>query len=593
RLYRTGDLARFLPDGRLEYLGRIDTQVKIRGFRMELGEIEAALAALPGVRESLVMAREDEPGEKRLVAYLVFAAEHPAQDAAQLRTALSRSLPDFMLPAAYVSLDHFPLTPNGKIDRKALPHPSQAAGALQLASASQYVAPRTSIEERLAAIWAQVLHLEQIGVHDNFFTVGGDSIRAVSLLSRAKAQGLEFALVDLFTHQTIANLAQALTLSDISVLPQTFDLSLSEHDSARLPADVEDAYPLTALQLGMVYHNEQASEDASLYHDVFSYRFGVPAWNEAVLRRVLDAMTRRHPVLRTAFDLEHFEEPLQLVRAEAQVPLTVIDISMHDEARQEQLLADFMEAERRAAVSLDKAPLLRVFIHVRDEQEIQYTLSFHHAILDGWSVASLNTELFQSYLAVLSGDETSLTAPPLARTPRSAVEAERGALASEAHRGFWREFLDGHTFSALPPAETQAETTTSQHVLGVEIDAGIRARLAATANALGVPMRSVLLAAHLRVLSMLAGKPDVTTGLVSNVRQEQADGEKVLGLFLNTLPLRQTLAPMSWAELIRQTFGTELKVIRHRHYPYFQLQLENDRQALYEVAFNYVNFHVY
>ncbi|WP_029951475.1 condensation domain-containing protein, partial [Burkholderia sp. A1] len=544
----------------------IDTQVKIRGFRMELGEIEAALAALPGVRESLVMAREDEPGEKRLVAYLVFAAEHPAQDAAQLRTALSRSLPDFMLPAAYISLDHFPLTPNGKIDRKALPHPSQAAGALQLASASQYVAPRTSIEERLAAIWAQVLHLEQIGVHDNFFTVGGDSIRAVSLLSKARAQGLEFALVDLFTHQTIANLAQALTLSDISVLPQTFDLSLSEHDSARLPADVEDAYPLTALQLGMVYHNEQASEDASLYHDVFSYRFGVPAWNEAALRRVLDAMTRRHPVLRTAFDLEHFEEPLQLVRAEAQVPLTVIDISMHDEARQEELLADFMEAERRATVSLDKAPLLRVFIHVRGEQEIQYTLSFHHAILDGWSVASLNTELFQSYLAVLSGDETSLAAPPLARTPRSAVEAERGALASEAHRGFWREFLDGHAFSALPAPD---------------------------ANALGVPMRSVLLAAHLRVLSMLAGKLDVTTGLVSNVRQEQADGEKVLGLFLNTLPLRQTLAPMSWAELIRQTFGTELKVIRHRHYPYFQLQLENDRQALYEVAFNYVNFHVY
>ncbi|NIF64930.1 amino acid adenylation domain-containing protein, partial [Burkholderia sp. Cy-647] len=569
------------------YLGRIDTQVKIRGFRMELGEIEAALAALPGVRESLVMAREDEPGEKRLVAYLVFAAEHPAQDAAQLRTALSRSLPDFMLPAAYVSLDHFPLTTNGKIDRKALPHPSQSVAELD------YVAPRTPIEERLAAIWAQVLRLDRISIHEGFFTAGGDSIRAVSLLSKARAQGLEFALVDLFTHQTIANLAQALTLSDISVLPQTFDLSLSEHDSARLPADVEDAYPLTALQLGMVYHNEQASEDASLYHDVFSYRFGVPAWDETTLRRVLDAMTRRHPVLRTAFDLEHFEEPLQLVHAEAQVPLTVIDISMHDEARQEQLLAEFMEAERRAAVSLDKAPLLRVFIHVRGEQEIQYTLSFHHAILDGWSVASLNTELFQSYLAVLSGDETSLTAPPLARTPRSAVEAERGALASEAHRGFWREFLDGHAFSALPAPDAPLEANAVQRAFTARLDDSVRARLGSVANSLGVPVRSVLLAAHLRVLSMLAGKLDVTTGLVSNVRQEQADGEKVLGLFLNTLPLRQTLAPMSWAELIRQTFGTELKVIRHRHYPYFQLQLENDRQALYEVAFNYVNFHVY
>ncbi|MGN4113076.1 AMP-binding protein, partial [Burkholderia gladioli] len=155
RLYRSGDLARFLPDGTLEYLGRIDTQVKIRGFRIELGEIEAALSALPGVRETLVMAREDEPGEKRLVAYFVADAAHAQHDVADLRAELSRTLPDFMLPAAFVALERFPLTANGKIDRKALPRPAQTVDA------QQYVAPRTSIEERLAAIWAQVLHLDR------------------------------------------------------------------------------------------------------------------------------------------------------------------------------------------------------------------------------------------------------------------------------------------------------------------------------------------------------------------------------------------------------------------------------------------------
>ncbi|MGN3967588.1 condensation domain-containing protein, partial [Burkholderia gladioli] len=190
-------------------------------------------------------------------------------------------------------------------------------------------------------------------------------------------------------------------------------------------------------------------------------------------------------------------------------------------------------------------------------------------------------------------DASELELAPLARTPRSAVESERGALASETHREFWRNTLSGHSFSGLPPAEPGAGPDIGRPELRVTVDGSLRASLQTVANGLGVPMRSVLLAAHLRVLSMLSGKLDVTTGLVSNVRQEQDDGEKVLGLFLNTLPLRQELKPSSWAELIRQTFGTELEVIRHRHYPYFQIQLDNDRSALYEVAFNYVNFHVY
>ncbi|PRE81688.1 amino acid adenylation domain-containing protein [Burkholderia gladioli] len=587
RLYRSGDLARFLRDGTLEYLGRIDTQVKIRGFRIELGEIEAALSALPGVREALVMAREDEPGEKRLVAYFVVDDTEAASDTATLRAGLSRTLPDFMLPAAFVALERFPLTANGKIDRKALPRPAQTVDT------RQYVAPRTSIEERLAAIWAQVLHLDRVGIHDNFFAVGGDSIRAVSVLSKAKAQGLEFALVDLFTRQSIANLAQALTLDEVSVAQEAAALSLSAADQARLPAGIEDAYPLTYLQRGMVYHNQQASEDASIYHDVFSYRFGVPAWDEAKLRLALDAMTRRHPVLRTSFDFDRFDEPMQLVHAEGRVPLSVIDLSGQDEAEQARVIAEFVEAERKTRVALEVAPLLRVFIHVRGADEIQYTLSFHHAILDGWSVASLNTELFAAYLELLDGDASELELAPLAHTPRSVVESERGALASEAHREFWRNTLSGHSFSGLPPAEPGAGPDIARPELRVTVDGSLRASLQSVANGLGVPMRSVLLAAHLRVLSMLSGKLDVTTGLVSNVRQEQDDGEKVLGLFLNTLPLRQELKPSSWAELIRQTFGTELEVIRHRHYPYFQIQLDNDRTALYEVAFNYVNFHVY
>ena len=587
RLYRTGDLARFLPDGKLEYLGRIDSQVKIRGFRIELGEIEAALSTMPSVRQALVLAREDEPGEKRLVAYLVFDKDHAELDSTELRAALARTLPDFMLPAHFVPMERFPLTTNGKVDQKALPRPTQSVNQ------QHYVAPRNTIEERLAAVWAQVLRLDSVSVHDNFFASGGDSIRAVSVLSKAKEQGLEFALVDLFAHPTIADLAQALSLDEITAAPQASLLQISPADAARLPADVEEAYPLTSLQTGMVYHNQQAAEDAALYHDVFSYRFSVPEWNEAKLRIALDALARKHPVLRTSFDFQRFDEPLQLVHTDGHVPLNVIDLSMHDDAEQERMLAAFVEAERKTTFALDIAPLLRVFIHLRGIGDIQYTLSFHHAILDGWSVASLNTELFQAYLKLLTSEQTSLTLAPLARSPRVAVESERSALASPEHRDFWRDYLDGHSFSALPPNEDPIIQAIERPNLRVAIADSVRTRLREVANTLGVPMRSVLLSAHLRVLSMLSGKTDVTTGLVSNVRQEQADGEKVLGLFLNTLPLRQVLEPVSWAGLIEQTFKTELAVIQYRHYPYFQLQLDNDRAPLYEVAFNYINFHVY
>ncbi|MEQ5842845.1 amino acid adenylation domain-containing protein [Paraburkholderia acidicola] len=587
RLYRTGDLARFLPDGKLEYLGRIDSQVKIRGFRIELGEIEAALSTLPSVRQALVLAREDEPGERRLVAYLVFDRDQAEPDGTELRAALARTLPDFMLPAQFVPMECLPLTANGKVDQKALPRPAQSVNQ------QHYVAPRNTIEERLAAIWAQVLRLDRVGVHDNFFASGGDSIRAVSVLSKAKEQGLEFALVDLFAHPTIADLAQALSLDEIAVAPQASLLQISPADKARLPEGIEEAYPLTSLQTGMVYHNQQAAEDAALYHDVFSYRFSVPEWNEAKLRIVLDALARKHPVLRTSFDFQRFDEPLQLVHADGHVPLTVIDLSMHGDAEQERLLVEFVEAERKTAFTLDVAPLLRVFIHLRGTGDIQYTLSFHHAILDGWSVASLNTELFQTYLTLLTGEQTSVTLAPLARSPRVAVESERSALVSQEHRDFWRDYLEGHSFSALPPNDAQTSHAVTRPNLRVAIEEKVRTRLRDVANTLGVPMRSVLLSAHLRVLSMLSGKTDVTTGLVSNVRQEQADGEKVLGLFLNTLPLRQVLEPVSWAGLIQQTFKSELAVIQYRHYPYFQLQLDNDRAPLYEVAFNYINFHVY
>ncbi|HEY0859108.1 MAG TPA: amino acid adenylation domain-containing protein, partial [Albitalea sp.] len=583
RMYKTGDLARRLDDGSLEFLGRNDHQVKIRGFRIELGEIEAALLAQPSVREAVVIAREDEPGRKRLAAYVVFDPAQPAPAPADLRGALSQRLPEFMLPAHVVALERLPLTPNGKLDRRALPAPDTAGARVGT------VAPRTPVEAALASIWAEALGLEQVGVDDNFFAIGGDSIRAITVLSKARERGLSFALVDLFRHPTVEQLAQALGACSGDEAPGGEASLLAEADRAALPPGVEDAYGITLLQTGMVFHH-QLSGDASLYHDVFGYRLTLPSWDEAAFRAALATMVRRHPVLRTSLRFHGYSEPLQLVHHDAHIPLEVVDLSAHGDAAQRQMLAAFLEDERRRDFVLEAPPLLRVFMHLCGGNTVHYTLSFHHAILDGWSVAALQTELFQRYLGLLDGDPSALRAEPLAVTPKAVVARERSALASAAHRQFWRQLLDGHMFTGLPAHDGCASAGAEQPVI---VDEAVRGRLRGVAERLGVPMRSVLLCAHLRVLALLSGRDDVTTGLVSNVRLEQADGDRVLGLFLNTLPFRQAIAGGRWSDLIRQTFETELEVLRHRHYPYFQLYLDNGRTPLYETAFNYVNFHVY
>src|SRR5688572_30251305 len=211
RMYKSGDLARYLPDGNIEYLGRIDHQVKIRGFRIELGEIEAALATLPEVQECVVVAREDIPGDKRLVAYMV-GTNLP--ETAELRNRLSQSLPQYMLPAHFIQLEQLPLNPNGKVDRKALPAPDM------LRSEVGYVVPRTPIEETLAGIWAEVLKLDRVGIHDNFFELGGHSLLVTQVISRVRtAFQIELPLRDLFEATTLADLAQSIEIEQHLQIP--------------------------------------------------------------------------------------------------------------------------------------------------------------------------------------------------------------------------------------------------------------------------------------------------------------------------------------------------------------------------------------
>ncbi|HEX7239065.1 MAG TPA: amino acid adenylation domain-containing protein, partial [Longimicrobiaceae bacterium] len=584
RLYRSGDLARLRPGGDLEYLGRIDQQVKIRGFRIELGEIEAALLEHPGVREAAVLAREDAPGDRRLVGYVV-AGGAAAPSVAELRDWVGARLPEHMVPAAFVALERLPLTANGKLDRRALPAPDAARPDL----GGDFVAPRTEAERVLARVWSEVLGVEEVGVRDNFFALGGDSIRSIRVVARAREAGVEVSLPQLFRGQTIEAVARSLedAAPPESGRPADAPFALvSAQDRAKLPADVVDAYPPTRLQLGMLFHSEY-TEAETAYHDIFSHHLQGPADPEA-LEAAAQELAARHPVLRTSFDLAGFAEPMQRVHAEARVPVTFDDLRALPDDEQEAAVAAWMEAEKGRPFDPATPPLIRFHVHLRGADRFQLTVSFHHAILDGWSVATLLTEYFALLYARL-GRAEGPPEPPRASF-RSYVALEAEAMRSEAARAAWGARLAGAAPTLLPrTGGGERRVATLEAAPGAELSAALHAR----ARALGVPLKSLLLAAHLRVLGTATGEAEVTTGLVTNGRPEETDGERVAGLFLNVLPLRVALEGGSWAELARAAFAAEQEVVPLRRFPFAEIQRMAGGATLFDSAFNYVHFHVY
>lgn len=588
RIYRSGDLAQYGPSGELEYLGRMDHQVKIRGFRVELGEIESALNRQASVQESVVIARDSSAGDKRLVAYLV--PRSGAIDVSELRAYLGQTLPEYMVPAQYVSLPRLPLTTNGKVDRQALPVPDTTRPNLK----SDYVAPRNGTEETLAKIWAEVLELQQVGVADNLFELGGDSIRGIRILAKAQqALSVQLTVENLFQHPTVAELAacaSGLQKQEQAAVAGPFGL-VSPEDRGRIPDGVEDAYPIAALQLGMFYRNE-LNPASAIYHDVFSYRVRC-RFDEAKLQQVLDSLLARHPLLRTSFDLAAFSRPLQLVHKHVAAPLTSEDLRGLPRDQQTRRLTCWIESEKRRPFNRARPPLVRFHVQCLADEAFQFIISFHHCCLDGWSLAAVVTEVFQEYASLLDGKSAKLTAPHAFY--RDFVALEGAAAEDPVHREFWSKQLAGASFAPLPRWPAAGCTGGLEQVRGPEkhVSAEVLKGLRSLAQQAGVPLKTVLLAAHLRVMSLHCGTEDVLTGLISNGRPERADGDRIVGLFLNAVPLRQRLEAGSWLDLVQATFQSEKAVMPYRRFPLAEAHKLSNSGRLFETAFDFVHFHVY
>jgi amino acid adenylation domain-containing protein len=493
-----------------------------------------------------------------------------------------------MLPSAIVELESLPLTTNGKVARREL-----AAREVRVASGERtYVPPRTTTEELICGVWAEVLGAERVGIHDNFFELGGDSILTIQVIVKARAAGLELNVQQLFKYQTVHELAQELERSSesLATVVETEPFSLiSEEDRLRLPAGVVDAYPLTAMQAGMLFHSELTPE-AGQYHDIFSFHLRLPFDSEA-LRVTMQQLFDLHPVLRTSFNLSDFSEPLQLVHQEVAVPLRIGDLRSLPATEQEDYVAQWVAAERQDPFDWRKAPLLHFQVDRRSDETFQFSFSCHHAVLDGWSVATMLTELFNVHSSVIQGHERASTAP-LGTAFRDFVAAEQAVLKSEEAQQYWTTMFSGATQTRLPRLIEVGPMRMAGR--GAELSTELFEGLKQLARRAGVPLKSVMLAAHLRVLSLLSGSEDVLTGVVSHGRTETKDSERVLGLFLNTLPFRQKLSGGTWLELVQETFAAEREALPFRRYPLARMQQDIGNEApLFETIFNYTHFHVH
>ena len=526
--------------------------------------------------------REDGAGERRLVAYVVARSGASAPSPAELRAHLSAGLPDYMVPAAFVVLDALPLTENGKLDRRALPAPD-AEGAI---AAEAYAAPRTEAERALAEVWREVLGVERVGIDDNYFALGGDSIRSIRLVAAARRRGISLSIPQLYQHLTVRGMA-----AEPGVCAEAVPVPAAApaFDDARdaLPPDVEDAYPVSRVQLAMLYHTER-DPDSRVYLNVNGYRVHT-RWDEAALREALRRVAARHPLLRTSFDLAARPEPLQRVHRAVEIPLDVADLRGLDEAAQGAAF-DALAGHR---FDWTRAPLLRVHVQRLSDDAFRVALAEHHAILDGWSVASLVTELLRTCAALRDGRADPAGAPPAARF-RDFVALEARAVASGASRAFWRGVVEGAPLAALPPREGEdAPRTDEMQYLWIDVPAETAAGLRRAAEGAGVPLKTVLLAAHLRVLALLSGEDDVVTGYVTSGRPETEDGERVLGLFLNTVPLRVRMTGGTWLDLVRRAWAAEQALLPHRRFPLAEIVREAGGRTPFEAVFNFTHFHVY
>ncbi len=518
-LYKTGDLARYLPNRDIEYLGRIDHQVKIRGFRIEIGEIEAALGSHPAVREVVVLAREDSPGEKRLVAYVI-PSQGVIPSIMELRQHLKVTLPEYMVPSAFVTLDQFPLTANGKLDRRALPAPEQSRPDLD----RRYVPPQTSIQTTLAQIWAEVLRLERVGIHDNFFELGGDSILSIQIMARAKREGIQLSPNQLFQHPTIAELAETGALAPMIQSEQGL---------------VQGLVPLTPIQHWFF------EQDFPTYHH----------WNQAFLfevKQVLDIslleqaiqhLVQHHDAFRLRFNPTNSGYEQSFTDYATASLVTYVDLVDFSPLEQVNALTAAAN-EAQSSLNLSTGPLLRVvYCNLGLNQPSRLLIVIHHLVVDGVSWRILMEDLEVAYRALQSN--TVLQLPPKSTSYKqwaNSLTDYAQSLKLSGELDYWTTRC-GEGVAPMPvdfcPAGVNSEGSARSISVVLSKDA-TQALLKEVPSAYNTQINDVLLTALAQTIVSWSDQSSILIDLEGHGREDVIEGldlSRTIGWFTTVFPV--------------------------------------------------------
>jgi amino acid adenylation domain-containing protein len=586
RLYRTGDLCRYLPDGNIEFLGRLDHQVKIRGFRIEPGEIEALLKRHDAVCEAIVLAREDVPGNLRLVAYVV-PVDESANSLAGLRIFLGKVLPDYMIPSNFVRLEKFPLTPTGKIDRRALPIPEQAEPDFT----ETFTGAHGPIVEILAGMWTHILGGERPGLHDNFFALGGHSLKLARLLSKIRETfRVELTLRTLFERPTVA--AQAEMLEAMIKEGQLKTLPAIE----RVPRD--RGLPMSFAQRRLWFLDRLVPHNA-FYNMSGAYRL-TGSLNRESLEESLNEIIKRHEILRTTF-AERESQLVQVIATEQRLHVPLVDLGVLAAAEREAEALRLAGGEAQRPFDLCRGPLLRATLVRLDEDEHILLLTMHHIISDGWSLALFLEELGIFYNARVTQSVPNVPELPIQYADFAAWQQQwfQGEVL-EVKLNYWKQQLGSS--SQLLELPTDRPRPATQSYRGANFSCVLPGSLVQSLKRLShsesVTLFMTLLAAFQVLLSRYTGQEDIVVGSVT-ANRNRSEVEKLIGFFVSTVILRASLSnDLTFRELLGRVREVTLGAYAHQDVPFEMLveRLHPERSLshnpLFQVMFTFQNLAV-
>ncbi len=577
RMYRTGDLARYMPDGAIEYLGRLDHQVKIRGFRIELGEIEAALNRHPSVRESVVVALQHGTGEKRLAAYVVASGEEPI-DTLKLSAHLRASLPDYMVPGTFAALDRLPLSPNGKVDRRALPAPDTAACVS--GSHAPFEPPRSPTEELLAQLWRAALGVDRVSRNDDFFHIGGHSLLAAQLASRIRTtMKVDLPVRRIFEHSTLVALAARI------------DASLREETLPAIPrrASTSDAQLSFAQQ--RLWILDQLSPGDVVYHLPLALRIE-GALDFSALEKSFEWILGRHESLRTKF-IAREGVPVQVVAEKSGERIEVVDLRGIPAESETAIVQNALLDHVRQPFNLASGSLIRARLLRLSDQQHVLSIVMHHIVSDGWSIGVLLREWTAAYAACASGLLPDWNPLPIQYADYAAWQRERlESSCFDSQMNYWRAQLADLPMLNLP---TDRPRPRVQSFRGARRSAGISPALTEQLRRLARELNAtnfmILLAAFQALLARYTGQNDIATGTpVAN--RNQPETEALIGFFVNTLVLRTRLeGNPSFSDIVARVRETCLAAYANQDLPFERVVEELrperhlDANPLFQVMF--------